>query len=168
MQSELLPHFDYLGTSLVKCKACGQEMDTRGGRAKKHLSETHAVTILGKPKPERKADKEERVAEVSEVASVTEPSAFARGSREWAVEKVLAVADDSASTSEQKLKALDLLKEYQDFGTKRLDDEKEAEQSRLQWDRVFDRTKDLKRQEDELLKDPSVRVRLKEALERVK
>lgn len=111
---------------------------------------------------------EERVKDVETVAPATPEPAFARGSREWAVEKVLAVADDDSSTSEQKLKALDLLKEYQDFGTKRLDDEKEAEASALQWDRVFAKVGDLRKHEEKLLKEPAVRLRLKAALEAIK
>lgn len=58
------------------------------------------------------------------------------------------------------MKALDLLKEYEDFGTKRIDDEKEAEASRLQWERVLAETADLREQEKLLIKDPVVQMRL--------
>ena len=164
MKTDLLPYFDYIGTAKVRCKSCGAEMDTRGGRAAKHLEE-HGTT-LDKP-----ADKEERVEKVTAIVAPEdtpeEASPLVRGSREWAVEKILNVMD-GASTSEQVLKAADLLKEYQDFGTKRLDDEKEAEASALQWDRVFAKVTDLRKHEEKLLKDPSVRVRLKAALEAVK
>ena len=167
MQAELLPYYEYLGPAKVKCKTCGAEMDTRGGRAKTHLK-SHGVSSEATPKPERKADRVERVAEVEQVAPVEAASAFVRGSREWSVEKILTVMDNPASTSEQVLKAADLLKEYQDFGTKRLDDEKEAASSAAQWDRVFVRVAELKKAEEKLLKDPDVRVRLKAALEAVK
>jgi hypothetical protein len=163
VQAKLLPYFDYVGTAKVKCKSCGAELDTRGGRAITHLK-SHGIVMMG---AEETKEVEELVEE-SVPAPPEERPGLARGSREWAVEMVLEVASSKQSTSEQKLKALDLLKEYQDFGTKRLDDEKEAEASRLQWERVFAKVGDLRKQEETLLKDPAVRVRLKAALEAVK
>lgn len=156
MQTKLLPYYEYLAPAKVKCKTCGAELDTRGGRAITHLK-AHGISLDG-----------EAPAPTSTVQEKREEPILARGSREWAVQMVLSVADDPSSTSEQRLKALDLLKEYQDFGTKRLDDEKEAEASRLQWDRVFAKAVELRKVEDDLLKEPAVRLRLKAALERVR
>ena len=80
------------------------------------------------------------------------------------MEKILAVADAPGATPEQKLKALDLLKQYEDYGTTRFDDEREAEQSRLQWERVFEKVEALKETEHRLLKSVAVRNHLAETI----
>jgi hypothetical protein len=163
VKADLLPYFEYVAADRVKCKSCSMLVTTRGGRATQHLA-MHGV----KPEPEPEHPSEAVAAQVVAPKPSEEPRAFARGSREWAVEKVQAIVENPSSTNEAVLKALDLLKEYQDFGTKRLDDEKEAEASRLQWERVFAKVGTLKKTEETLLKDPAVRVRLKAAIESVK
>ena len=62
------------------------------------------------------------------------------------------------------MKALDLLKDYEQYGSKRLDDQKEAEESLAQWDRVFAKVGGLKQVEAKFLKDPAVREKLRMAL----
>ena len=78
---------------------------------------------------------------------------------------MLEVADSVSATPEQIVKALDLLKEYEDYGTKRLDDEREVEQSILQWERVLREVDGLRSAEKALIqKQPAVAQRLKELL----
>ena len=140
--------FDYTTTSRVKCKACGAEMDTRGGRARQHYEKMHGEVEAAPP---------EREVEGKATGSVV-------GSREWAISEVIEIAKSKNATHEQKLKALDLLKDYEQYGSKRLDDQKEAEESLAQWERVFAKTDGLKKAEDKLLKDVAVRERLRMSL----
>ena len=172
--------FDYLTTTQVKCKVCGAEMDVRAGRAWKHYSLQHKETPPA-PAPQAAAPPEPvKVVPIVEVSAPrdavapAEPEAVfhveqsakgaVRGSREWAIEEVLKIAAAKNATHEQKLKALDLLKEYEQYGSKRLDDEKESAESIAQWERVFAKADRLKAIEAKLLKDASVRGRLQMAL----
>ena len=143
----LTSRYDYLTTTQVRCKACGAEMDVRAGRAKRHYEKMHeeAAPVVDEPDPPGKP--------------------VVRGSREWAIEEVLKIAAAKNATHEQKLKALDLLKEYEQYGSKRLDDQKESEESLAQWDRVLAKASGLKTAEAKLLKDPAVRERLRMALD---
>lgn len=72
--------------------------------------------------------------------------------------------DRPNATPEIKIKGLDLLKEYEAFGSDRLDDEREAEASLLQWDRVLAKVAGLHKAEESLLRERSVRRRLETLL----
>lgn len=166
----LKERFDYLTTTQVKCRSCGAEMDVRAGRAWKHWSNTHgdappAAVPVPKPEPPKE---EPKVA----ILPVERPPAPVRlkkpkaetGSREWAVKQVIGIAEDPASTKDQRLDALKLLKDYEDYGRERIDDEKEAAESLAQWDRVLEKVDGLRKAESSLLRETTVRVSLAKAL----
>lgn len=179
--------FDYIDTCRATCKICAQEMDVRAGRAYRHWMNVHgdlqppaggalpAPSAGAVPAPTVAPQSASEGAQGNGGAPVCSPSpppiprkprkppaeeVTTEGSRSWAVKEIRAIAASKSATPEQKLKAFDLLKEYEDWGTKRLDDEKEAEASRAQWLRVFETVEDLRVHEASLLKDPAVQKRL--------
>jgi hypothetical protein len=151
-------HFTYVSTVRATCKTCGVDLDVRAGRARRHLEKVHGVGgapeltgLVSEPRPPG-------VNEPSGVEPPVTSKGPPRGSREWAVELVLTVADAPGATPEQKLKALDLLKEYESFesaGT--FDDELEREKFMAQWDRAISRAKTLRDLEKALFRDPLTR-----------
>ena len=151
-------HFTYTSTVRAACKTCGAEMDVRAGRPQKHMK---AHGVGGAPELTTREPSEARVPEVRQPAGVEPPvksSKHPRGSREWAVELVLEVADAPDATPEQKLKALDLLKEYESFesaGT--FDDEIEREKFMAQWDRAIAKAKTLRELEKSIFRDALTR-----------
>lgn len=176
----LKDRFEYLTTTQVKCRSCGVEMDVRAGRAWKHWSNAHGDDapvgpVKMPPVPEEPPPPVEPAPSVEPappVVSLPAPKAPKRapkkvvevGSREWAVKQVVAIAEDKASTKDQRLDALKLLKDYEDYGRERIDDEKESAESLAQWDRILSKVDGLQRAEAVLLRDNSVRVRLAKAL----
>jgi hypothetical protein len=74
------------------------------------------------------------------------------------VELVLEVADRPDATPEQKLKALDLLKDYESFQSAgNFDDEIEREKFMEQWDRAIAKAKSLRDLERTIFRDPLTR-----------
>lgn len=181
-------HFTYTSTVRATCKVCGEDMDVRAGRARKHLLKVHRVggapeltipahsepgvpvasepagvepPVTTAPPTPTKAEPQRSVGREGAPSTETErssPKGPARGSREWAVELVLSVADRADATPEQKLKALDLLKEYESFESAgNFDDEAEREKFMAQWDRAISRAKTLRDLEKSIFRDPLTR-----------
>ena len=74
------------------------------------------------------------------------------------MELVLEVADRPDATPEQKLKALDLLKDYESFQSAgNFDDEIEREKFMEQWDRAIAKAKSLRDLERTIFRDPLTR-----------
>lgn len=141
-----------------KCVHCSVELDVRAGRAQKHLK-MH-------PELGEEGATEAVVASGAGSELPSSPSQFPVGSREWSVQKVIAVANNPAATPEQTLKAMDLLKEFEGFeGAGKFDDEVEKAKHMEQWERVLDRVKELRAVEKKLLKDPLVRHDLTRAMQ---
>lgn len=151
------PFFEMVSTVRGKCRECGVEMDVRAGRPQKHLRGHTDIIPPVTPAQEEAAPPE---AEAIEPAKVAHP----RGSKEWAIEEILAAIESDTATPDTKIKALALYKEYQQFGSSMLDDEKEVEAHNAQWDRVLKRVGELTAAEERLLRHPGVRVRLLERL----
>lgn len=156
---DLFEIVDYNQKARQKCRECGVVLDVRAGRAAKHAL-SHGVTGEGagtnrdsEPGPDKEAPS-------------STPKGPAKGSREWAVLMVQDIADDKGASPEQKLKALDLLKDFEGFesaGT--FDDEVEREKHMEQWQRAVERCKSLREVLKKLVKDPTVKFDIERDLQ---
>ena len=161
-----------------KCLICGEVLDCRAGRGQKHLRTVHGMLSEGPVAAEAGAGPEGRLPSRAPGGATQAlngqggnppASKYPRGSREWAIDLVLQVADAPGATPEQKLKALDLLKEYEQYeGAGKFDDQFERQKHLEQWERAMERARDLRVLEKKLLKDHAVRQDLLRALEETK
>jgi hypothetical protein len=166
-----LAKWKYLTTTRAECLRCGQAMDVRGARVKFHERNSHGDGALPEVPPPVVA--EEPPVEEPEVVVEPEPPipeeapkpAHEVGSRKWAIKEIHGIINGANATPEQKLKGLDLLKEYEAYGSDRLDDEREVEESKKQWDRVFSKMRGIREVEEYVLKDKSARRRLESLLQ---
>lgn len=160
---DLFEIVDYNQKARQKCRECGVVLDVRAGRAAKHAL-SHGVTGEGagtnrdsEPGPDKEAP--------SSTPNQAAPGPT-KGSREWAVRMVQDIADDKKASAEQKLKALDLLKDFEGFesaGT--FDDEVEREKHMEQWQRAVERCKSLREVLKKLVKDPTVKFDIERDLQ---
>lgn len=173
MSGEWRDHFEVVDgndRARKKCLKCGEVMDCRAGRGQKHLRTVHGMLSEGPVAEDGGAGSGGRPPEPTTPALKQQgenppPSKYPRGSREWAIEKVLEVADADAATPEQKLKALDLLKEYEQYeGAAKFDDQIERQKHIEQFERAIERAKELRAIEKKLLKDHATRQDLYRAL----
>ena len=129
-----------------KCRLCGIVLDSRAGRAQKHLQSVHGEAPVHAPvNKDRDPDYQK-------------PSKFPRGSREWGIEWLREIIDAPATTPDARLKALAEIREWESYeGSGSFDDQAELEKHLEQWDRVVKRAKELRELSKKLLRDATTR-----------
>lgn len=150
-------HFVPVGKGRWNCRLCGVNLDARGGRTAAHLRVAHQDVV----------DDSEAGSPGSETAEQAPAlgAAAAPGSRDWAIRQIIEIIANPASTSTDKTRCLDLLKEYEQFDAAgRYDDEEERRKHMEQWDRAILRGRELMDLARSLLRDPTIRANIQRDL----
>lgn len=140
--------------SWKRCKHCGEELNSRAGRARRHLRDKHGWE---EGEAVRKAPPKEKKS--------SEPK-FPRGSREWLREHTLNLIDGEGLSPSERLKAISELRDLEQFqSTGTFDDEVERAKTLEQWERAVKRAKELRDLEKKLLRDSLLRHDLLRAMQ---